>query len=132
MSYGEEKLSPAECQKALLRCYVKYTIKEIFQRWNEDHKSANSSFISGMEPLRSFSGGKTHSCDRWVWLQGYVTDISKDCDIFQIADEPVKLQSYISQATSCVLIVNCKRAQKGIDISAKGKYYQGMIRCVDL
>ena len=67
-----------------------------------------------------------------IFFRPLVTDISKDCDIFQIADEPVKLQSYISQATSCVLIVNCKRAQKGIDISAKGKYYQGKIRCVGL
>jgi len=72
-------------------------------------------------------------CDRWVWLQGFMVDIAEDCDVFQISDHVPEPEASISQATTCVLVVNCNRTAGKIDKSTKGKYFQvlGEVRGFD-
>ena len=126
----ENKHAPeAQCsfEEALLKRFVKYTTEELFQHWAENLKHPDGSFISEIVH-HSESNNKDKPmlyCDRWVWLQGFMVDIAEDCDVFQISDHVPEPEASISQATTCVLVVNCNRTAGKIDKSAKGKYFQG-------
>ena len=124
---NKHTLEQGALEKALLKKFVKYTTEELFQHWVKNLRYTDGSFISGIvhHSETTNQGNPILHCDRWVWLQGFMIDIADDCDAFQISDHVPVREASISQATTCVLIVNCNRTAVKIDKSAKGKYFQG-------
>ena len=128
-AYKEQSqaLEQSRVGKALLKNYVKYTINELFQRWHDYHKSSNNSNLRETKPnsISTVHDKPTKNNNPWVWLQGFVVDITNDGDIFQISDNPRAEKSFIPPKSPRVLIINCNKTPGEIKSSAKGKYFQG-------
>ena len=129
--YKEQSESLEQCAvgEALLKTYVKYTINQLFQKW---HKSTDNLNLCTIESYSNYNKQQTpkQTHNHWVWLQGYISDISNDGDILQISDNPSA--SFISRGASSVLVINCKRTPGEIDSSAKDKYFQGNSNSIKL
>ena len=125
----------------LCKSFVKVNAEDLYRNWYEISKRSESQakFDDEISPC-SYHGDskvkrlKISTVDKkiiitnleFVWLQGYVADIAKDFDTFEISDNSChKIPSHHSVSSSTVFIVNCTKTPGGIASWSKGNYCQG-------
>ena len=125
----------------LCKSFVKIKAEDLYKNWYEISKrlERQAKFDNEISPCSDHGDSKVKRLKlskvdekvsitnlEFVWLQGYVADITKDFDTFEISDNSCyKIPSHHSVSTSTVFIVNCTKTPGGITSWSKGNYCQG-------
>ena len=125
----------------LCKSFVKIKAEDLYKNWYEISKrlGRKAKFDDEISPCSDHGDSKVKHLKlskinekisitnlEFVWLQGYVADITKDFDTFEISDNSChKISSHHSGSTSTVFIVNCTNTPGGITSWSKGNYCQG-------
>lgn len=124
----------------LCKPFVKIKAEDLYKNWYEisKHLGRKAKFDDEISPCSDHGDSKVKRLKlpkvnekisitnlEFVWLQGYVADITKDFDTFEISDNSChKIPSHHSGSTSTVFIVNCTKTPGGITSWSKGNYCQ--------
>lgn len=124
----------------LCKSFVKIKAEDLYKNWYEISKrlGRKAKFDDEISPCSDHGDSKVKRLKlskvnekisitnlEFVWLQGYVADITKDFDTFEISDNSChKIPSHHSGSTSTVFIVNCTKTPGGITSWSKGNYCQ--------
>lgn len=124
----------------LCKSFVKIKAEDLYKNWYEISKrlGRKAKFDDEISPCSDHGDSKVKHLKlskinekisitnlEFVWLQGYVADITKDFDTFEISDNSChKISSHHSGSTSTVFIVNCTNTPGGITSWSKGNYCQ--------